>query len=347
MTALDRAQVLADLGRHTEARAELAIHLANEPDSLGGLYLLAQCELALDDPTAALAAADCAIAVAPEAELAMRLRALALADLGRHRAAREAAKAAIRIDPGHWRTHYVLAIVRSRTDVFDEAYPAALRAVELAPHESEAHVMVGITAAGMGHKKEARAAYHEALRLDPQSATALNNLAAMDINRARLGSAARNVTAGLRVDPGAELLQRNLDIVVLRLMSRLLNLMLLTGFLPMVLIAGAAHHAWWARVSVGAVQVTVYTAVIWSTVRHLPRGAARHLRGLPRRMTGGQRVFGVVLVLLAVALMFMAFAPGSLWLAGAGVLALMIRGFQVLLVFWAISWVARKLRGPR
>jgi tetratricopeptide (TPR) repeat protein len=344
MTALARAQVLVDLGRHTEARAALAPHLANEPDSLTGLYLLAQCELALGDSTAALAAADRAIAVAPEAEWALRLRALALADLGRHRAAREAAKAAIRIDPGNWLTHYVLAIV-SQKGAFDEAYPAARRAVELAPHEAEAHVMVGITAAGLGHKKEARAAYHEALRLDPESATALNNLAAMDINRARLGSAARNVTAGLRVDPSAALLQRNLDVVVLRLMSRLLNLMLLTGFLPMVLIAGAAHHAWWARASVGAVQVTVYTVVIWSTARHLPRGATRHLRGLPRRMTGGQRVFGVVLVLLAVALLFMAFAPGSLWLAGAGVLALMIRGFQLLLVFWVISWVARKLRG--
>lgn len=334
MSSLDRARVLADLGRHAEARAEVAAHLAGEPASVAGLCLLAHCDLALDDPRAALAATESALAVAPEEEWALRLRALALADVGRTRAAREAAQAAVRADPQGWRAHVALAEVQARAGDNAEAYVAALRAVELAPHEADAHVMRGTTLAALGEKKAAQAAYREALRLDPESANALNNLAVLDLGSARLGRAARHVTAGLRLAPSAEHLQRNLDLVVSRLLVRLLNVLVLTGLLPMVLITATEDHTWGARAAVGAVQVCVFPVVTWLTLRHLPRGARRHLLW---RMDTVERWLGVVLVALTAVLLLMALVPGSLW--DDTVMIMAVRLSRMVVGFWVFGWL--------
>ena len=349
MGSLARAQGLADLGRPAEARAELARYLATEPHSVAALCLLARCELELGDPAATLRATESALAVAPESEWALRLRALALSTQSRHRDAVATADAAVRVDPHDWTNHYVLAqVLLAAADSRQGAYEAARRAVELAPHEAQAHVVLGMAASALKRKAEERAAYEEALRLNPESAIALNNLAAMDIDSARLGRAARNVTAGLSLSPSEEILQRNLDAVALRLMVRLMNVVLLTGFLPLVLVLAATDNAWWARATVGVVQLCTYALVAWLTLRYLPPGARRHLRGLPRRMTGGQRFYAGVLVVLVLALMVTAFAPGSLWVAGAGVIAVIIQMFQVLLVIWivraAVGWLRRRFR---
>jgi len=349
MTSLHRAQVLADLRRFTEARAELAAYLAREPESVAGLCLLAQCELMTDDPGRAVATTGRVIAVAPEDEWALRVRALALAKLSRHREARTVARAAVTAGPDNWRNHYVRALVYTETAHGEEALASARRAVELAPHEADAHVVLGLALSGLGHKDQARTAYEEALRLDPESAGALNNLAAMDINASRLGRGARNVAAGLRLNPGGKLLQRNLDVVALRLMRRLLLLLPLTGLLPIALVPAAADYAWWARAATGAVLVCLYALVVWSTLRHLPPGARLHLRGLPRRMRTAERVLGVILVVLASVFLFLAFAPGPAWEVGAGVLGAIVRSphFQLLGVIWFLMGIAQAFRRRR
>lgn len=180
MTALHRAQVLMELRRHAEARAELAAHLAREPDSVFGLCMLAHCELESGEPGAALATTGRVVAVSPEEGWALRIRALAL----------------VRANPDNWQTHYVRALVHAETAAYEEAHAMARQAAELAPHEADVHVMLGLSLAGLGRHDQARAAYQEALRLAPESAGALNNLAAVDIKSARLGRAARNVVAG-------------------------------------------------------------------------------------------------------------------------------------------------------
>jgi tetratricopeptide (TPR) repeat protein len=348
MTSLHRAQVLMDLGRHAEARAELAVHLARQPDSVLGLCMLAHSELASDEPDAALAITARVVALAPEEEWPLRIRALALMRLRRFRDARAAAKAAVRADSDNWRTHYVRALVHAETADYEQAHAMARQAAELAPHEADVHVILGLSLAGMGRDDEARAAYQEALRLDPESARALNNLAAVDINSARLGRAARNVAAGLRLAPNEETLQQNLDMVVLRLSRRLLLLVVL-GLLPIALVPAAADHAWWARAATGAVLACLYGVVVWTTLRHLPAGARRHLRGLPRRMPTAERVLGVMLVVLGTLSLFLAFAPAPAWDAVTRVLAVIVHNphAQTMAALWVVAWISVRLRARR
>ena len=78
------------------------------------------------------------------------------------------------------------------------------------------YVLLGLTADKHKRRDEERAAYLKALELDPNHAAAMNNLAAMDLNRGRLGRAARQVTAALQIDPHEEVLRTNLDQIALR-----------------------------------------------------------------------------------------------------------------------------------
>ena len=349
MSTLVRAQSLAELGRFAEARAEVSRYLGTQPDSVAGLCLLGLCELRLNNLTETLRATQRALAQDPESEWALRLRAHALSKQGREREAVASAEAAVKVAPQFWETHYSLAFVlREHSDgtLATRAYESARRAVELAPHDPRAHVMVGLTASNLGRPNEERESYQEALRLDPAHATALNNLAAMDINSRRLASGARNLVAGLRLAPGEELLQQNLDAVGLRLMVRLLNVMLLTGVLGMIVAGSLADGAWWARATTGCVLLGAYTLVVVTTMRHLPSGARRHLRGLPRRMTAQQRLVGIALVVFTIAILIAAFGPGQLWLIGAGSMGVIVRIFQIVLVVsiirGVIGWVGRR-----
>ena len=348
MTSLHRAQALMDLGRHNEARAELAAHLARQPDSVLGLCMLAHCELEAGEPRAALAATGRVVAVAPEEEWALRIRALALVRLRRYRDARAAAKAAVRADPDNWRTHHVRAMVYSETAAYEEALEMARQAVELAPLEADVHVILGLALAGLGRDDEARAAYLEALRIDPESAPALNNLAAADINSARIGRAARNVAAGLRLAPNDETIQRNLDVMAVQLLRRLL---LLVGFglLPITLVPAAVDYAWWARAATGTVLLCLYGVVPWTTLRHLPTGARRHLRGLPRRMPTAERWLGVMLVVLGTLSLYLSFAPGPAWDAVTRVLGAIVSDPQAqkIAALCVLIWMSVQLRGRR
>ncbi|HEY0700037.1 MAG TPA: tetratricopeptide repeat protein, partial [Micromonospora sp.] len=58
---LQRAVLLADLGRYDEAAAELGFAIALEPEHLPALTMLARVRLAADQPEPALAAAESAL----------------------------------------------------------------------------------------------------------------------------------------------------------------------------------------------------------------------------------------------------------------------------------------------
>ncbi len=64
---VQRAQLLAELGRYDEAAGELAYGLALQPDDVDALTMLARVHLAAGRPAEALTAADTAVAAAPEA----------------------------------------------------------------------------------------------------------------------------------------------------------------------------------------------------------------------------------------------------------------------------------------
>lgn len=355
--ALERAHALTDVGRYAEARGDVSRHLAGEPDSPEGLCLLVLCELELGRPREALQAAERAVAAAPQsmwAAWALRLRALALHALGRSYDAECAALDAVRTDPHDWSNHHTVAQVLlerdpavSTSESLARAYEAAWRAVELAPHEPSAHVVIGLALGRLGRPDDERRAYERALQLDPQNAMAVNNLAAMDIDKVRLGTGIKKIVSGLRLEPNERVLQQNLDIIALRTMQLLAGVTLLSLFVLLGITALGGQ--WQYRAGLGIILLIGYAALIWWPLRHLPSGARRHLRGLPRRMTALQRLFGAGLVVGALAVLAGAFAlrPPA-WLAKGTLLDLPIA--YIVLATWVgqvIFFAARNRRRRR
>jgi tetratricopeptide (TPR) repeat protein len=340
---LERARHYVELGRWQDAQSELGLVLASEPQSVEALCLLGQSQLHLDQRAAARRTAEAALRCAPDDEWAHRIHSVALGQLGRHLDAIAAAEEAVRLAPHTADTHQRLAnallLVPGRAD---EARAAAERAVALAPHAPAAHVAVGLAAGRQGRAREEREAYLRALQLDPTYSTALSNLAALDADRGRLAGASRYVTAALRHDPHHRWALANLDLVATRLVRRLTVVMVLGGLVTSFLASAerdGAPGGWWMRALAGTAALATCAAVGWSTVRHLPAGARLHLRGLPRRLSGYDRLVAVAFLVAAVSMLGTAYLPDDVAVAGAVGVMVVLRLGWVAAIVGLVRWV--------
>ncbi|MFI8521610.1 tetratricopeptide repeat protein [Streptomyces sp. NPDC085481] len=183
---LQQADALFDLGRYEQAAALAAEHLGRDPDDATALVLLARCRHRLGDEQQALAAVEQALRVEPESVSAWLLHTHVLLALKEYEQAEGSARRAVEIDPQYWGSHYTLGIVLDRSVRVERkraAYEAARTAVALAPEESDAHFLVGLTAHRTGNHRVARQAYETALRLNPDSSEAHNNLSLLHLRR--------------------------------------------------------------------------------------------------------------------------------------------------------------------
>ncbi|WP_404963048.1 tetratricopeptide repeat protein [Streptomyces sp. 147326] len=184
--ALQRADALFDLGRHEQAAALAAQHLAGDPDDADALVLLARCRHSLGDEQQALTTVEHALRVAPESVSAWLTRTHILLALKEYEQAEGSARRAVELAPQHWASHYTLGMVLdrgARRKRKRAAYESARRAVALAPEESDAHVLVGLTAHHTGNHRVAQQSYETALRLNPDNSTAHNNLSLLHLRR--------------------------------------------------------------------------------------------------------------------------------------------------------------------
>ncbi|MFC7613445.1 tetratricopeptide repeat protein [Actinokineospora soli] len=184
--------VLADAARLTAAgRPQAAIDvlrpvIAEHPDHAGAWCGLAAAFLDVGEPQRCLDAAKRAITLG-EPAWAHRLASLALTELGRHDEAAISARESARRSPGDWRGYVTLAEALAPIAPAD-ALTAARRAVSIAPEEPRTHEVLGATAEKAGETGAARAAYQEALRLDPGNAEVRAALAKLGKgNGARFG----------------------------------------------------------------------------------------------------------------------------------------------------------------
>ncbi|WP_046506114.1 tetratricopeptide repeat protein [Streptomyces odonnellii] len=178
--ALTRAGALHEIGRYEQAAASVSAHLAGHPDDARAWVLLARCALALDDRPTALHAVDEALRADPRQLSGWIVRAELLAGARRYAEAEAAARESIRLAPHFWGAYQALAWVLDRSGDRSrrpEAYAVARRAAELAPEHDSAHFLVGVTAHRLRDFRTAELAYRTALRLNPQSGEAHNNLA--------------------------------------------------------------------------------------------------------------------------------------------------------------------------
>lgn len=163
---LQRAQLLADLGRYDEAAGEVGLALALEPANADALTTLARVHLAAGRPTEARAAAEAALAVAPDTVAPLVARGLALVEQGEYAEAAGTGRLLAAADDAYAQRSAAAILSGSRNG--QPALNAAWRGVELAPEESQAHLVLALVAARLRLYDLAERAYREALRLDPE-----------------------------------------------------------------------------------------------------------------------------------------------------------------------------------
>jgi len=211
--SLARAEALVELRRYAEAESLLGHVLAARPDDHRAWCVLALVHDGLGQAARMLEAANRAVALAPEEEWGHRLASIALARLRQLEEAVRAAGEAVRLDPNGWRTHVQYSLVAAQVPrLAQDAYRAAQRATELAPHSSDAHFALGLTSDATGRHEEVAEHYRQALRLDPEHVNALNNVTNLE-RGTRLGSKAAGYARALRADPSAAVPRENLELM--------------------------------------------------------------------------------------------------------------------------------------
>jgi tetratricopeptide (TPR) repeat protein len=170
---VQRAELLADLGRYEEAAAELAN--ADRAD-VPAQTLLARIWLAAGAPKRALAAADAAVAAGPSDVAALVARGMALTDLGRVDEAAQQAEQILRAGRGNGYACTSAAAILAEVRNGQVALDAAWEGVRLTPDQPRAHLVLGVVAARLGLDEIAERAYQEALALDPKLTVAQSAL---------------------------------------------------------------------------------------------------------------------------------------------------------------------------
>lgn len=162
---VQRAELLADLGRYEEAAAELA---GADRADVPAQTLLARVKLAAGAPKEALRAADAAVAAGPTDLDALIARGMVLADLGRVDEAAAQAEQILREGRGNGYACTSAAAILAEVRNGQAALNAAWEGVRLTPDQPRAHLVLGVVAAGLGMGEIAHRAYLEALALDPK-----------------------------------------------------------------------------------------------------------------------------------------------------------------------------------
>ncbi|MFY1618163.1 tetratricopeptide repeat protein [Micromonospora sp. WMMD736] len=198
---LERAQLLAELGRHDEAAGELTEGLALKPADADALTMLARVHLAADRPVEALTAADSAVAAAPDAPPALVVRAMALADLGRYAEAAAIADQLLALGPADAYAQRSAAAILADARNGQPALNAAWRGVELAPQEPQAHLVLALVAARLELFDLAERAYREALRLDPRLTEVGHDVGVLRLEQRRWSTALEQVAETVALGP--------------------------------------------------------------------------------------------------------------------------------------------------
>ncbi|HEX5204619.1 hypothetical protein ACFQS1_07605 [Paractinoplanes rhizophilus] len=199
-----RALLLADLGRYDEAAGEIAAGLSAAPGEPSLLATLARIHLAAEQPAEALAAAERAVAAAPETLSTLVVRAMALTDSRRYADAARVASDILRRWPADAYAQRTGAALLSESRNGQEALNAAWNGVRVAPAEAEAHLVLAVVAARLRLFDLAQRAYAEALDLDPAIGDAQTEVGIVRFERRRWAQAleelADDATLPMRAD---------------------------------------------------------------------------------------------------------------------------------------------------
>lgn len=325
---LQRAELLANLGRYEDALEELEQAREQDADRAAAQTLLARVRLASGDVANALSAADEAVKAAPTDVAANVARGMVLAELGRIDEAADQAERILRYGRGDGYACTSAAAILGQVRAGQVALDAAWEGVRLAPDQPRAHLVLGVVAARLGMDDIAVRAYHEALQLDPELETAETavGLSRQEQHRyvqalARVVTGRRRAETGHTADrpvPAADPLRRLLDLGASSAVVAVTVVSCLAGTSP-----GSTARLW------AAVSGVAMLGGFAFAFRRLPidvRG------GLPERMRADRALAVAVWAVVAAPLgLVCAAVSGSSWLllgaSAAAVVALFANRF--------------------
>src|ERR1700761_8459027 len=202
--------------------------------------LSARAHLGADRFTEAVEAANRAAAIEPAEEWPHRLASNALMHLGNHAEALRAASESRRLAPSYWQTHVCLAQAALAAAQPGLAATAAAEARRLAPNEPDVHFLSGKVALARGDLEAARGHQERALALDPAHSGAMNELGRIRLRRHDTAGAIRHFINAARTTPGEHIYSRNIDVVILRTLSRMIYVFVLVA-LVMLWVPAVMH----------------------------------------------------------------------------------------------------------
>ncbi len=304
---LARASAMLDVRRFDEASELLARVVSAEPESSRAWCLMARAHLGADRYTEAVSAAQRAAALDPADEWPHRLASNALVHLGNYADALRAAYEACRLAPGYWQTHVCVAQAALAAQRLDVATEAAARARGLAPNEPDVHFLSGKVSLARSDLAGAREHQERALALDPEHSGAMNELGRIRLRRHDTAGAIRHFISAARATPGERIYSRNIDVVLLRTVSRTIYVFTLIA-LVLIWIPAISHVS---RVpfliGLGALGAVTVGCFGWLILR-VPREARLMLRRtlrVPRVATAVALAVGGVVVAFGI----VAFTP--------------------------------------
>ena len=338
---LARASAMLDVRRFDEASTLLSRIVAAEPDSARAWCLMARAHLGADRYTEAIEVANRAVALDPSDEWPHRLASNALVHLGNYGDALRAAHEACRLAPSYWQTHVCLAQAALAAQRLDTATDAAARARALAPNEPDVHFLSGKVSLSRGDLAAAREHQERALALDPAHSGAMNELGRIRLRRNDPIGAIRHFLSAARATPDERIYARNIDVVILRTVSRTIYVFTLIALILIWVPAISHVNRLPFAIGLGSLGVITAAGFAWMVLR-LPREARRVVR---RTLRAPRVAAALALALGGVALAFgiVVFTP-ELDLAQMLPIAVVITVVARLAAFAALRAAARKQR---
>jgi Flp pilus assembly protein TadD len=221
---LARAATMLDLGRYDEAGRLLAQVVADEPTNGRAWCLFARAHLGAGRYPEAVSAASRAAALSPDDEWPHRLASNAMMHLGRHQESLNAARESCKLAPSYWQTHVCVAQAALAAGQLKAAESSASEARRLAPSEPDVHFLSGKVSLARGELHAARSHQERALALDPAHSGAMNELGRIRLRRHDTSGAIRHFISAARTTPAERIYSRNIEVVILRGVSRMIYL---------------------------------------------------------------------------------------------------------------------------
>jgi Flp pilus assembly protein TadD len=283
-----------ETGNYERAREVVRRSLSENPNDAVLLGLCAQAELLLENYSTAAESAFAALAITPDDLLAMRIYALALDELGRRDEALRMAYRTVIAHPNEPVAHWVYARLLYDARVLPSALVVVQEALRLSPTYVSALVLRGCILEQMGRVEESTESYREALVLDPDNASAVNNIAVNRLRRSKFTRALDGFLSAASLDPALGSKARtNIGLVLAKMLSRIAIIATALGVTVMVVGVDAAKGSptAGARVLTGLITAALIAALCRSLLS-VPR---RILTSVMRKRPGiGFRIVHVV-----------------------------------------------------